>query len=105
MVVRIQENKYGKYSRRYKETVLTPEITTVEFFAWFARRTAWVTPAALTFTLKDALPSPRSYTIAWGNEEQFHHLKQDIKPQREYAAALVPESTEFVVMVSIPRYA
>jgi hypothetical protein len=80
--------------------VLPPEISNVEFFDWFARRTSYALPGKLKFTFKDALPIAKSYTIAWGNEEHFSAMKHDIRPQCNHAAALTPDLFEFVIMVS-----
>jgi len=100
IAVRIQENGRGEYSRRFNMNVLPPEISNVEFFDWFARRTSYALPGKLKFTFKDALPIAKSYTIAWGNEEHFSAMKHDIRPQCNHAAALTPDLFEFVIMVS-----
>lgn len=102
LAIRIQENRHGKYSRRYDQTVLTPETTSLDFFTWFAHRQGCAIPAELTFTFKDALP-PRSCTIFQGNEEIFDYMKMDINRQSDLATALMPDLFEFVILVSVPE--
>lgn len=80
----------------------------MDFFIWFARSTGYAHPsgpAELKFILKDALPESRSARIKRGDEVNFQFLKEDIKPHFERAKALMPELTEFAILVTVPGWA
>jgi hypothetical protein len=58
IAVHIQENEHCRFSRLYSKNVLLSEVTTVDFFAWFACCTGYDYPSGppeLMFTWKDAL--------------------------------------------------
>ena len=98
IVVRIQENRHGQYSRRYNKTVLYQK-TNKEFYDWFASRTQSAYPSGpleLKFTFKDALPEVKSSTITRENEEHFEYMKRDIEPQCKWAIDRMPEMIEFL---------
>ncbi len=105
--VRVQTDGAGKVSTRYSQWVLRPEITTTDFFAWFAHQTGHGRnegPPSLTFTFKDAMPVPTSSTIAQANEEHFNLMKRDLKAQFEKAKEFVPNLKEFLVVVTDPGW-
>ena len=58
-------------------------------------------PVNLKFTFQDVLPEAKSNIITRGNEENFEYIKRDIKPQCDRAMAVMPEMTEFVILVSL----
>ena len=107
ITVRIQESAYGQFSCHYDQDVLLSKITTVNFFAWFARCTGYTHPsglAKLKITLKDALPTAVHGRIIRGDEEHFEQIKQDIKPHLERAKALMPGLMEFTILVTVPGW-
>jgi hypothetical protein len=106
-VVRIQENEHCRFSRPYSKNVLLSEVTTVDFFAWFARCTGYDNPSGppeLKFTWKDALPKPEYARIKRGDEKHFQFMKADIEPLLERAKALMPELIEFAVLITVPGW-
>ncbi|CZR52083.1 uncharacterized protein PAC_01960 [Phialocephala subalpina] len=108
IVVRIQENEHCRFSRPYSKHVLLSEVTTVDFFAWFARCTGYDNPSGppeLKFTWKDALPKPEYTRIKRGDEKHFQFMKAEIEPLLERAKALMPELIEFTILVTVPRWA
>jgi hypothetical protein len=105
--VRVQTDGAGKVSTRYSKWVLRPEITTTDFFAWFAQQTGRGRsegPPSLRFTFKDAMPAPTSSTIAQANEDHFNLMKRDLKAQFEKAKEFVPNLKEFLVVVTDPGW-
>ncbi|PMD60269.1 uncharacterized protein K444DRAFT_612844 [Hyaloscypha bicolor E] len=107
IAVRVQTDGAGKVSARYSKWVLRPEITTADFFAWFAHQTGRGGsngPPSLRFTLKDAMPAPTSSTIAQADEDHFNLMKRDLKTQFEKAGELVPNLKEFLVLVTDPDW-
>jgi len=107
IVVRIQENEHCRFSRPYSKNVLLSEVTTVDFFAWFARCTGYDNPSGppeLKFTWKDALPKPEYARIKRGDEKHFQFMKADIEPLLERAKALMPELIEFAVLITVPGW-
>lgn len=108
IAVRIQENERSRFSRPYSMNVLLSKVTTVDFFAWFARCTGYTCPsgpAELKFTWKDALPKPEYARIKRGDEKHFQLMKADIEPLLERAKALMPELIEFAILVTVPGWA
>ncbi|KAH6667802.1 hypothetical protein B0J14DRAFT_601479 [Halenospora varia] len=108
IAVRIQENEHSRFSRPYNKNVLLSEVTTVDFFAWFAHRTGYACPCGppeLMFTWKGALPEPKYARIKRGDEEHFQYMKGDVKPHFEQTKALMPELIEFVILVIVPGWA
>jgi hypothetical protein len=86
---------------------LRPEITTTDFFAWFASQTSRggaEGPPSLRFTFKDAMPAPTSSTIAQTNEDHFNLMKKDLKTQLERAKEFVPNLKEFLILVTDPGW-
>jgi hypothetical protein len=107
IVIRIQENEHGQFSCHYDQTVLLLKITTVNFFAWFACSTGYahpLGPVKLKITLKDALSIPVHDKIRRGDEGHFKLIKQDIQPHLEQAKILMPQLTEFAILVTVPRW-
>ena len=107
IVVRIQENEHCRFSRPYSKNVLLSEVTTVDFFAWFACCTGYNYPRGppeLKFTLKDALPKPKHAKIKRGDEEHFQDMKGDIKSHFERTEALMPELIELTILVTVPGW-
>jgi len=107
LVVRVQKDARGKFSRRYNSAVLNLRTTNVEFFAWFANQTGHAAPSgppALKFTFKDAMPTPKSSVIEWGDEKHFECMKLDIEPQCDLVAAYMPEVFEFAILVTAPGW-
>lgn len=105
ITVRIQVDKFKRMSGSYPSAVLSPRNT--EFFAWFAREVGFddcMGPEELTFTFRDALPTPKNNRIARGNEEHFDYMKQDMRPVCEHVAARMPGLTEFVILVTVPAW-
>jgi hypothetical protein len=107
IVIRVQTDGAGKVSTRHSKWVLRPEITTTDFFAWFAHQTGRggsEGPPSLRFTFKDAMPTPTSSTIAQANEDHFDLMKRDLKTQFEKAREFVPNLKEFLVVVTDPGW-
>ena len=107
LAVRVQKDARGKFSRRYNSAVLNLRTTNVEFFAWFANQTGHAAPSgppALKFTFKDAMPTPKSSVIEWGDEKHFECMKLDIEPQCDLVAAYMPEVFEFAILVTAPGW-
>jgi hypothetical protein len=107
IAVRVQTDGAGKVSTPYSNWVLGREVTTTDFFAWFARQTGRggsEGPPSLRFTFKDAMPAPTSNTIAQANENHFNLLKRDLKTQFEKAKEFVPNMKEFLVVVTDPGW-
>ncbi|KAH6675962.1 hypothetical protein B0J14DRAFT_692210 [Halenospora varia] len=107
ITVRLQKNGAGKVSGCYNKWVLGPDITTTDFFAWFASETGRggdEGPPSLRFTFKDAMPTPTSCTITKANEDHFNLIKRDLKTQYESAREFVPSLKEFCVLVADPGW-
>ena len=91
----------------WDKSVLRPEITNAEFFAWFANQTSCDPPdgpAVLKCTLKDAMPISIATEILRGSEGHFAYMRKDIKAQCEKATEFMPDLKEFVVLVTVPGW-
>lgn len=107
IAVRIQEDEHSRFSRPYSKSFLLSEVTAIDFFTWFARSSDYAYPSGppeLMFTLKDALPASKSARIRREEEASFQIMKDDIKPHFERAKALMPELTEFAILVTVPGW-
>jgi hypothetical protein len=66
---RLQKDGQGMFGGAHDKNVLSPKITSAEFFAWFAPQTTYggtAGPYQLKFTFKDALPNRMMKVIAKG---------------------------------------
>ena len=107
IVVRLQRDGAGKVSDTYDKSVLRPNITTTEFFAWFASQTGRggsEGPPSLRFTFKDAMPIPTSSTIAQANEDHFNLMRKGIKAEFEKARKYTSKLKEFAILVTDPGW-
>jgi hypothetical protein len=117
IIIRIQVHPSGRLSAPYHKDVMHPKVTTTEFFNWFyneitrqsqsigSSSTGKSCPpslATLSFTLKDAMPFPKSGFLAKGDEGHFVYIRKLIKEQYEKARAFCPGMQEFVVLFTIP---
>jgi hypothetical protein len=106
IIIRLQADGTGKFSTPHNRSVMNPNITATEFFAWFANwtgRGGSDGPPSLRFTFKDAVP-PKSSVIARTNDDHFNLMRGDIRVQFEKAKVYMPNLTEFAVLVTDPRW-
>jgi hypothetical protein len=104
IIVRLQTDATGKVSFPHNKSVLRQNITAAEFFTWFASQTGRRRPLSLSFTFKDAMPAPKSSTIAQTNEDHFNLTRKDIKAQLERAKIYTPGLREFAILVTDPGW-
>jgi hypothetical protein len=79
----------------------------MNFFAWFACSTGYahpLGPVKLKITLKDTLPISVHSKIRRGDKRHFELIKQDIQPHLKQAKILMPQLTEFAILVTVPRW-
>lgn len=107
ITVRLQMDEAGKFSAPYDTSVFRPIARTTDFFAWFGSQTGHGGaggPPLLKFTFKDAMPVPKSSSIARLNEDHFRRMSQDIMEQFNRAKLYMPGLKEFVVLVTDPAW-
>ena len=116
MLVRIQITPSGKFSPPYHRDVMRPKVTTAEFFAWFhdevnrthrrpnsgSSRHGLPRLNRLAFTLKDAMPIPKTGILNRDDEAHFTYMRRYIREQYEKAKAFCPGLREFVILVTVP---
>jgi hypothetical protein len=100
-------DEMGRFSGPYGISVWRPKVKTTEFFAWSGSQTGRGgvrgTPV-LTFTLKDAMPYPKSCDIAILNENDFRWMRKHILTQFEKAKSYMPGLKDFAVLVTDPGW-
>jgi hypothetical protein len=107
ITIRLQIDETGKFSAPYDMSVFRPKTRTTDFFAWFRSQTGHGSaegPPLLHFTFKDAMPAPKSSSIARLNEDHFRWISQDIVEQFNRAKLYMPGLKKFVVLVTDPGW-
>ena len=116
ILIRIQLTPSGKFSPPYHKDVMRPKVSTTEFFTWFYNEVSRTgvpfnsgsdVPGPtqlnqLSFTLKDAMPIPRTGFLTRGDEIQFMYMQKYIMEQYEKARAFCPGLREFVILFKVP---
>jgi len=103
IVIRLQVDGYGRFSRSYGKSVLNPKIANGKFFDWFALETGHKDPQQLRFDFKDALP-PKSCVIERNQDDYFELMVNDIKRKFDHARARTPDMKEFAILVTDPTW-
>lgn len=107
ITVTLQMDSAGKCGRPYDMSILGSKMKTTEFFAWFGSQTGCggaEGPLFLDFTFQNAIPVPKSKTVARLNEEDFCYIREDIIAQCEKAKLYMPGLKEFVVLITDPGW-
>ncbi|KAH8800598.1 hypothetical protein F5884DRAFT_757452 [Xylogone sp. PMI_703] len=107
ITIRLQIDEAGRFSNPYDMSAFNKKWKTTQFFTWFGTQTGRggaAGPRLLKFTLKDAMPIPRSITIAKLNENDFRWMTRDIMVQFDIAKSFLPSLAEFCVLVTDPGW-
>lgn len=107
IIIRLQTDATGKFGPPLDKFTLRRQVTTLDFFAWFASQTGHTGPDGpplLRFTFKDAMPTAKVSNIAKGNEDHFNYMRKDIKVQCDRAVLFMPGLKEFVILVTVPQW-
>jgi hypothetical protein len=116
ILIRIQLSPSGKLSPPYNKDVMRPKVSTIEFFTWFyneanrigvpfnsvSNESGLAKLTELAFTLKDAMPNPKTGFLTRGDEAHFMYMRKYIKEQYDKARAFCPGLREFAILVKVP---
>jgi hypothetical protein len=103
IVIRLQVDGYGRFSRSYAKSILNPKIGNGRFFDWFALETGHKDPQKLRFNFKDALP-PKSCVIERDQDDYFELMVHDIRRKFKHARERTPDMKEFAILVTDPTW-